>query len=44
MLNVEKVATPLTATTVAVPERVAPAGLVPIANVMLVLAVVTVLP
>src|SRR5437762_2251884 len=43
-LNVENVATPLTAATVAVPERIPLAGLVPIATVMLVVAVVTVLP
>src|SRR2546428_390366 len=43
-LNVENVATPFTAVTVVVPERVALAGLVPIATVMLVVAVVTVLP
>jgi hypothetical protein len=43
-LNVEKVATPPTAVTVVVPERVPLAGLVPIANVMPELAVVTVLP
>src|SRR5438094_10332018 len=44
MLNFEKVATPLTAATVVVPARVPLAGLVPIATVMLVVAVVTVLP
>src|SRR5438552_7412309 len=44
MLRLEKVATPLTAATVVVPERVPLAGLVPIASVMLVVAVVTVLP
>src|SRR5947209_8991466 len=44
MLRSEKVATPLTAATVVVPERVPLAGLVPIATVMLVVAVVTVLP
>jgi hypothetical protein len=43
-LKFEKVATPLTAATVVVPERVPLAGLVPIATVMLVVAVVTVLP
>src|SRR5438445_718227 len=43
MLRSEKVATPLTAATVVVPERVPLAGLVPIATVMLVVAVVTVL-
>src|SRR3989441_928117 len=44
MLRLEKVATPLTAATVVVPERVPLAGLVPIASVMLVVAVVTMLP
>src|SRR3989442_1288762 len=44
MVRVEKVATPLTAATVVVPARVPLAGLVPIATVMLVVAVVTVLP
>src|SRR3989440_9108557 len=44
MLRSEKVATPLTAATVVVPERVPLAGLVPMATVMLVVAVVTVLP
>src|SRR2546425_17686 len=44
MLRFAKVATPLTAATVVVPERVPLAGLVPIATVMLVVAVVTVLP
>src|SRR2546426_514918 len=44
MLRLEKVATPLTAATVVVPARVPLAGLVPIATVMLVVAVVTVLP
>src|SRR5436309_12949097 len=44
MLRLEKVATPLTAATVVVPERVPLAGLVPIASVMLVVAVVTALP
>src|SRR5881275_3595121 len=43
-LKVENVATPLTAPTVLVPARVPLAGLVPIATVMLVVAVVTVLP
>src|SRR5437899_957374 len=43
-LKVENVATPFTAATVVVPERVPLAGLVPIASVMLVVAVVTVLP
>src|SRR5438309_12078886 len=44
MLRFAKVATPLTAATVGVPARVPLAGLVPIATVMLVLAVVTALP
>src|SRR2546429_42582 len=44
MLRFAKVATPLTAATVVVPERVPLAGLVPIATEMLVVAVVTVLP
>src|SRR5437762_8373676 len=44
MLTFAKVATPLTAATVVVPERVPLAGLVPITSVMLVVAVVTVLP
>src|SRR5439155_1659413 len=44
MLTFAKVATPLTAATVVVPARVPLAGLVPIATVMLVVAVVTVLP
>src|SRR5207244_2215955 len=44
MLTFAKVATPLTAATVVVPDRVPLAGLVPIATVMLVVAVVTVLP
>src|SRR5256885_1182911 len=44
MLRFAKVATPLTAATVVVPERVPLAGLVPIATVMLVVAVVTVVP
>src|SRR5207302_431875 len=43
-VKVENVATPLTAATVVVPARVPLAGLVPIANVMLAVAVVTVLP
>jgi hypothetical protein len=43
MVTFAKVATPLTAATVIVPERVPLAGLVPIATVMLVVAVVTVL-
>src|SRR2546422_1035408 len=44
MLKLENVATPFTAATVVVPERVPLAGFVPIATVMLVVAVVTVLP
>src|SRR5437899_12360535 len=44
MLRFAKVATPLTAATVGVPARVPLAGLVPIASVMLVVAVVTLLP
>src|SRR5439155_384203 len=44
MLRLKKVATPLTAVTVVGPERVPLAGLVPVATVMLVVAVVTVLP
>src|SRR5256885_14264191 len=44
MLRFAKVATPLTAATVVAPERVPLAGLVPIATVTLVVAVVTVLP
>src|SRR2546425_1076020 len=44
MLRFAKVATPLTAATVGVPARVPLAGLVPIATVMLVVAVVTVFP
>src|SRR5207245_2521989 len=44
MLRFAKVATPLTAATVVVPERVPLAGLVPISIVMLVVAVATVLP
>ena len=43
-LKVENVATPLIAATVIVPERVPLAGLVPIATVMLLVEVVTVLP
>src|SRR6266576_6902068 len=43
-IRVENVATQFTAATVLVPERVPLAGLVPIATVMLVVAVVTVLP
>src|SRR5437764_10682203 len=44
MLRFAKVATPLTAVPVVVPARVPLAGLVPMATVMLVVAVVTVLP
>src|SRR5438128_296568 len=44
MLRFAKVATPLTAATVLVPASVPLAGFVPIATVMLVVAVVTVLP
>src|SRR2546423_2816670 len=44
MLRLEKVATPLTAATVVVPARVPLAGLVPIATVMRVVAVVALLP
>src|SRR5881628_859349 len=44
MLTFAKVATPLTAATVVVPARVPLAGLVPMASVMLVVAVVTGLP
>src|SRR5437867_2019 len=44
LLRFAKVATPLAAATVVVPARVPLAGLVPIASVMLVVAVVTVLP
>src|SRR5690242_6100179 len=44
MLRLENVATPATAAAVAVPESVPLAGLVPIAMVMLFVAVVTVLP
>src|SRR2546422_2856564 len=44
MLRLENVATPLTAATVGVPARVPLEGFVPIATVMLVVAVVTVLP
>src|SRR5215467_3490301 len=44
MLRFGKVATPLTAVTVAVPDSVPKAGLVSIATVMLVLALVTVFP
>src|SRR5213082_2904722 len=44
MLRFAKVATPLTAATVVVPARVPLAGLVPMATVMLGVAVVTVLP
>src|SRR5438067_493404 len=44
MLRFAKLATPLTAATVVVPARAPPAGLVAIATVMLVVAVVTALP
>src|SRR5437016_4605317 len=44
MLTFANVATPLTAATVVVPARAPLAGLVPIASVMLVVAVVTMLP
>src|SRR5437588_386237 len=44
MLRFAKVATPLTAAAVVLPGRDPLAGLVPIASVMLVVAVVTVLP
>src|SRR3954468_10977222 len=44
MERLEKVATPLTAATVAVPDSVPPPGLVPIATVMLAVELVTVLP
>src|SRR5438132_14262327 len=44
MLTFAKVATPFTAAAVLVPARVPLPGLVPIATVMLVVAVVTVLP
>src|SRR3989442_1549268 len=44
MLRFAKAATPLTAATVVVPGRAPLAGLVPIATVMLVVAVVAVLP
>src|SRR5438034_29535 len=44
MVTFAKVATPLTAATVVVPARVRLAGLVPMASVMLVVAVVTGLP
>src|SRR5882672_2442696 len=44
MDRLEKVATPLTADTVAVPESVPPPGLVPIATVMLAEELVTVFP
>src|SRR6266576_235742 len=43
-LKVENVATPFTAATVLVPARIPLAGLVPIATVILLVAVVTVLP
>src|SRR6266516_3579577 len=44
MLRFAKLATPLTAATVVVPASVPLAGFVPIATVMLVVAVVTMLP
>ena len=44
MLRSEKVATPFTAATVAVPVKVMPGVLLPVASVMLLVAVVTVLP
>src|SRR4051812_23665227 len=44
MERLEKVATPLVAATVVVPESVPPPGLVPIVAVMLAVEVVTVLP
>src|SRR5436190_1676021 len=44
MERLEKVATPLTAATVVVPDGVPPPGLVPIATVMLAVELVTVLP
>src|SRR6266516_515929 len=44
MLKLEKVATPFTAATVAVPNSEAPLGLVPSATVTLVVALVTVFP
>src|SRR5688500_8910206 len=44
MLRAGKVATPLTAATVAVPDRVPPPGVAPMAMVTLWVAVVTVLP
>src|SRR5436189_3177994 len=44
MDRLEKVATPLTADTVAVPDSVPPPGLVPIATVMLAEELVTVFP
>src|SRR5882672_5588076 len=43
MDRLEKVATPLTAATVAAPDSVPPPGLVPIATVMLAVELVTVL-
>src|SRR3954469_25873337 len=43
MERLEKVATPLTAATVVVPDSVPPPGLVPIATVMLAVELVTVL-
>ena len=44
MLRFEKVATPLTAATVVVPESVPLDGFVPMATVIMLVAVVTVLP
>src|SRR5512134_3999752 len=44
MERLEKVATPLTADTVVVPESVPPPGLVPMATVMLAVELVTVFP
>src|SRR3954467_4663918 len=44
MDRLEKVATPLTADTVAVPDSVPPPGLVPIATVTLAVELVTVFP
>src|SRR5438876_6845215 len=44
MERLAKLATPATAATVVVPERVPPLGLVPMATVMLAVELVTVLP
>ncbi len=44
MIRLENVATPFTAVTVVVPDRVPLPALVPIATVMLLVAVVIVLP